>query len=93
VRIEFEWDETKARENRRKHGVSFEQAKGAFSDPFGIEWIDDREDYGEERTILLAMTDGTILVVVFTERSERIRLISARRATRNEQNLYLEESR
>lgn len=82
----------KARENRRKHGISFEQAKRAFTDPFGVEWLDTREAYGETRTILLAMADGTILVVVFTERGERIRLISARKATRYEQNLYFKES-
>lgn len=91
MKIEFEWDADKARENRRKHGVSFEHAKRAFTDPFGVEWLDDGE-HGEERTILLAMADGTILVVVFTERGERVRLISARKATRSEQDLYFKES-
>lgn len=92
MKIEFEWDVAKARENRRKHGVSFEQAKRAFTDPFGIEWLDERGAYGEARTILLALADGPILVVVFTERDARIRLISARKASRNEQNLYFKES-
>ena len=92
MKIEFEWDRAKALENRRKHGVSFEQAQRAFSDPLGVEWIDDREGYGEERTILLAMADGTILVVIFTERDDRVRLISARKATRNEQDLYYKEN-
>lgn len=84
--LEFEWDTEKAAENLRKHGVSFELATLAFRDPFGVEWIDNREEYGEERTILLGMADGTILVVVYTERGERLRLISARRATRHEQD-------
>jgi uncharacterized DUF497 family protein len=86
--IEFEWDNVKARDNLLKHGVSFEFAAEAFRDPFGIEWIDEREDYGEVRTVLLGMADGTILVVVYTERETRIRLISARRATKNEQDTY-----
>jgi uncharacterized DUF497 family protein len=91
VRIEFEWDAGKARENRRKHGVSFDQAKQAFTDPFGVEWIDE-SGHDEERTILLAMADGAILVVVFTERGDRLRLISARKANRNEKSLYFKES-
>jgi uncharacterized DUF497 family protein len=90
--IEFEWDEAKADDNLRKHGVSFEFAATAFRDPFGIEWIDDREAYGEVRTIPLGMADGTVLVVVYTERESRIRLISARRATRYEQDRYYREN-
>ena len=72
--------------------MSFEFAATAFRDPFGIEWIDDREAYGEVRTILLGMADGTVLVVVYTERESRIRLISARRATRYEQDRYYREN-
>jgi uncharacterized protein len=90
--IEFEWDDDKALENRRKHGVSFELAAQAFRDPLAVEWIDQREDYGEERTILLGMADGTILVVVYTERDERIRLISARKALRDEKDIYYREN-
>ena len=90
--IEFEWDDEKAAANLRKHGVSFEFAVKAFRDPFAIEWMDDREDFGEVRTILLAMADGSILVVVYTERERRIRLISARRATRHEQDKYYREN-
>lgn len=90
--IEFEWDANKATENRRKHGVSFEFATRAFRDPFGVERIDDREDYGEQRLILIAAADGTILAVAFTERGNRIRLISARRATRHEQGTYHREN-
>ncbi|MCA3746556.1 BrnT family toxin [Phenylobacterium sp.] len=86
--IEFEWDGAKAAENFRKHGVSFELAAKAFRDPFGMEWIDDREDYGEVRTLLLGMADGSVLTVVYTERGSRIRLTSARRATRYEQDRY-----
>ena len=90
--MEFEWDDTKAAENARVHGVSFAQAALAFGDPFAVEWIDLRDDYGEERIILLGMSGGQILTVVYTERGERIRIISARGATRNEQDLYYREN-
>lgn len=88
--IEFEWDTAKAKANLQKHTVSFEQAKKAFRDPFGVEWLD--QNHEEERTILLAMADGTILVVVFAEHGERVRLISARKATKHEKNLYFREN-
>jgi uncharacterized DUF497 family protein len=84
----FEWDDDKAAENLRDHRMSFEQAAFAFNDPFAVEWIDERESYGEERCILLGMTNGQVLTVVYTERSERIRIISAWRATKYEQNYY-----
>jgi uncharacterized protein len=60
------------------HGVAFPQAVKAFRDPFGVEWIDEREDYGEERINLLGLCDGMILPVTYTGRGEHIRLISAR---------------
>lgn len=90
--MEFEWDNGKAIANLRKHGVSFEMAVQAFRDPFAVEWIDDREGYGEERTILLGMADGSILVVVYTERGESIRLISARKALKDEKDIYYREN-
>jgi uncharacterized protein len=89
---EFEWDAGKEATNLQKHGVSFAQAAVAFSDPFAVEWIDDRRDYGEERVILLGMTGGQVLTVVYTERETRIRIISARRATRYEQEIYIREN-
>ena len=78
----FEWDELKTRENYAKHGVSFETATRIFEDPFAIERLDDREDYGEDRFILTGSAEGVLLTIVYTERNGRIRLISARR--RNE---------
>jgi hypothetical protein len=92
IDLEFEWDDIKAAENVRRHGVSFPQAALAFRDPFAVEWIDLREAYGEERIILLGMTGNQVLSVVYTERAERIRIISARRATKNEQDLYYREN-
>jgi hypothetical protein len=87
----FEWDDAKAAANWRRHGVSFEHAATALGDTFAVEWIDDRRDYGEERLSLLGMCEGTLLNVAFTERGERIRIISARRAERHEQNRYFQE--
>ena len=90
--LDFEWDEPKAAENVRNHGVSFAQAALAFRDLFAVEWIDLREDYGEERIILLGMVDNHVLNVVYTEREERTRIISARWATKNEQDIYYRQN-
>jgi uncharacterized DUF497 family protein len=84
----FEWDNKKAATNWRDHGVTFDQAVKFVSDAFSVEWIDEREAYGEERINLLGMCDGIILHVTYTERGDRIRIISARRAERHEQNDY-----
>jgi len=92
MNLEFEWDDTKAAENVRNHGVTFAQAALAFRDPFAVEWIDLREAYGEEQIILLGMSSNQVLTVVYTERSERIRIISARRPTKNEEEHYHREN-
>ncbi len=89
---QFEWDDDKAAENLRDHRVSFAQAAFAFNDAFAVEWIDERETYGEKRSILLGMTNGQVLTVVYTERGERIRIISAWRATRHEQDHYYRQN-
>jgi hypothetical protein len=88
----LEWDDAKAVENWRRHGVTFQQGAKALRDPFAVEWIDDREDYGEERINLLGMSEGVLLHVTYTERSERRRIISARRATSHEQDEYYREN-
>jgi len=92
MNLEFEWDDTKAAENVRNHGVTFAHAALAFRDPFAVEWIDLREAYGEEQIILLGMSSNQVLTVVYTERSERIRIISARRPTKNEEEHYHREN-
>jgi uncharacterized DUF497 family protein len=89
---DFEWDEAKARRNYKKHGVSFDSARRAFADPFMVEVIDQREDYGEERVLLIGMAEGQLLSVIYTEREGRFRLISARRATKDEQNHYFTQN-
>ncbi len=90
--LSFEWDEDKAATNARVHGVTFPQAALAFRDPFAVEWIDERMHYGEERANLLGTSGGLILAVAYTERGERVRIISARRATKREQDEYYREN-
>jgi len=85
---EFEWNDAKASSNLQKHGVSFEAARLIFRDVFGILEVDETLDYGEERLILTGMANDVILVVVYTERGVRIRIISARKADRREQDDY-----
>lgn len=89
---ELEWDDNKAASNIEKHGVSFEEARAVFRDPFATELLDDRMDYGEERYILLGMSHSNVLAVVYTERDSRNRIISARKAERNEQKFYYEQN-
>ncbi len=72
--------------------MTFEQAAYAFHDLFAVEWIDETADYGEERGILLGMSGGQILSVVYTERGERLRIISARSATKYEKDTYYRQN-
>ena len=90
---DIEWDDRKAASNFARHGVTFEAARGVFRDPFALEFSDDREDYGEERFVVIGMAGGRMLVVVYTLRDERIRLISARGAEPHEQRHYHEQNR
>lgn len=84
----FEWDEAKAAANIRKHGISFRSATRAFDDSNGILSLDTRFDYGEERYNLVAAAEEFLLSVAFTEREGRIRIVSARKATRQEKAQY-----
>lgn len=94
TRIEFDWDPAKARSNRAKHGVSFEEAMGVFADPLALSRLDDDQAPREERWITLGMAGaGRLLLVVHThiEHSDdriAVRIISARRATRRETRQY-----
>lgn len=83
---EFEWDDAKARANERKHGVSFVEALEAFLDPHGIT-AQEIED--EDRFVLIGMSRrGRVLFVVSAERGERVRIVSARRATPSQRKVY-----
>lgn len=89
--MQFDWDDEKSRANIAKHGVSFEMAVRIF-DGFTVDWIDDREDYGELREISIGLCDGAaVLVVVHTDRNGVCRIISARPALRNERKRYEQE--
>ena len=90
--MEFEWDDQKAARNLRKHGVGFVQATLAFRDPLAIEWLDDRAEYGEERIVLVGISGGQLLTIAYAERADRIRMISARRATKDEQAYYYSQN-
>jgi hypothetical protein len=91
---EFEWHAVKAESNLQTHGVSFELATTVFKDPFAVEFLDDREDYGEDRFITIGRAAGdVVLFVAWTGLSgDRIRVIFARRATRHEQDDYFRQS-
>jgi uncharacterized DUF497 family protein len=67
-------------------------AEGVFRDPFAAEFLDDRQDYGEERFVIIGLVDGHLLYVAYTERKDVFRIISARRATEHEQEIYFEQS-
>jgi uncharacterized DUF497 family protein len=87
----FEWDEKKARANETKHGVSFEEAKGVFNDPFALT-IPDPRGRSEDRWLDIGLSaSGKLLVVWYTERNEHIRIIGCRRATITERKAYEEE--
>ena len=86
--LEFEWDDDKASVNWHQHGVEFHHAVKSFCDLFAVERIDSRQDYAEERINLVGMCNGVLMNVTYTERDGRIRIISARRAERHEQDDY-----
>jgi uncharacterized DUF497 family protein len=85
----FEWDDHKAEENERKHGVTFEEAATCFYDPHQVAFYDPDHSEEEDREILMAYSEsGRLLLVVYTLRSEAIRIISARRSTPKETRDY-----
>ena len=88
VHGDFEWDEAKAASNLAKHGVSFEEATLAMKDPFSQDFDDAL--HSANLVTLAASPSGRILYIVSTESDQRIRIISARDATRHERRLYEE---
>jgi len=88
----FEWHHAKARANLAKHGIDFQTAQKVFSDRLMVEVLDDTEDYGEDRFLVIGMVEGQLLSVIYTPRQGRYRLISARRATRDEQDHYFTQN-
>jgi len=91
MRLTFEWDEAKAKENLRKHKVSFEEARTVLADPLSVTIADPDHSSDEDRFVDIGLSsDQQVLVVVYTERGSNIRIISAREATRSERNAYEE---
>ena len=92
----FEWDENKARENLKKHKVSFDEAKTVFNDPLLITFLDEEHSEAEDRYISIGTSaPNKVLLVIHTERETAedtliIRLISCRKATASEQKTYEE---
>ena len=86
--IEFEWDEEKNTENKRKHKVSFKEAKKVFFDPKRFETFDKKHSNFEERLITIGFSGVKLLTVIFTERDSYVRIISARKANKKEEEEY-----
>jgi uncharacterized DUF497 family protein len=87
--MEFEWDEAKAESNDTKHGVSFAEAMTVFADPLSVTGYDPRHDDDENRFLTMGTSvAGRLLVVSHTNRGDRVRIISAREATRRERKDY-----
>jgi uncharacterized protein len=88
---QFEWNPAKAKTNLAKHDVSFNEASTVFDDPMFITVLDDEHSQDEQRYITIGLSkDGQLLMVAHTERDNRVRIISARKATKNEEKFYAE---
>ena len=85
MKLKFEWDENKNISNQKKHGISFETATYVFRDSYYMEIYDFEHSINEDRYIAIGMV-GDLLFVVFTEREDYIRIISARSATQSERS-------
>lgn len=88
--IKFEWDSNKAASNRKKHGISFEEAQSVFYDDFAVQFFDE-DSVSEDRFLMLGMSnEARILIICYCERDSGnvIRIISARKATQSERQFY-----
>ncbi|MBV9386042.1 MAG: BrnT family toxin [Chroococcidiopsidaceae cyanobacterium CP_BM_ER_R8_30] len=91
--MKFEWNSDKATLNLKKHSVSFQEAATVFNDPLSITFPDPDHSVGESRYIIIGVSKfGQLLVVAHAERGEKVRVISARKATRWERRFYEEGS-
>jgi uncharacterized DUF497 family protein len=98
VEFDFEWDPKKAKSNKQKHRVSFEEAAAVFRDPEAVSIYDEEHSEPEDRWITLGLSEGGgVLVVCHTfdqvdPNTARIRIISSRKATRRETKQYMERT-
>ncbi|MEO5922456.1 MAG: BrnT family toxin [Bryobacteraceae bacterium] len=90
VYLRFEWSPAKAKLNLRKHGIALEDAITAFSGSY-VECADEREEYGEDRVVVLGEVNTRVVVIVYTWRGVTRRIISARKATKQEREVYYSE--
>ena len=91
MKLSFEWDDEKAKANFKKHGASFDEAITVFTDPYSVTIPDPGHSTDEQRYVDIGISDkGRVLVVVYTERSSNIRIISCRKATLSERKMYEE---
>lgn len=89
--MQLEWNADKARQNAAKHGVTFEEAASVFGDPLELTIPDPNHSISEDRFVSVGTSEaGRLLVVGYTERGSKIRVIFARRATMREQHDYEE---
>jgi hypothetical protein len=89
--LRFEWDDNKARINLKNHGVSFDEAKTVFVDPTAQIFADEAHSINEAREIIMGHSlSNRLLLVCFTERGDVIRIISTRKATKQERQDYEE---
>jgi len=90
--MNFFWDQEKEKNNSQKHGISFVFAQRVFDDPYALSWLDHRFSIPEERWLTLGYVGNLLIIVAHTYRSnenaETIRIISARKATKKEQEIY-----
>lgn len=90
--MQFEWDDHKAEANVAKHGVSFNEALTCFYDPQQVAFYDPDHSEDEDRELLIAHSDkGRLLIVIYTLRGQTLRLISARKASRQEARTYAQK--
>ena len=88
--MEFEWDEAKRKSNLRNHGIDFIGIEKVFEGET-VTILDDRVDYGEERFVTFGLLEGRVVAIAHTETDEVIRIISVRKATKNEESSYFKE--
>ncbi len=88
--MEFEWDERKRKSNLKKHEVDFADAAIVFAGSV-VSALDEREDYGEERWFTLGLLEDVVIVIAHTNRGDRIRIISMRKAERYESETYFSQ--
>jgi hypothetical protein len=91
--MEFEWDQATATANLKKYKVAFAEAATVFADPLSLTFADPDHSIDEDRYITIGASDrGRILIVSHTDREDRIRILSARKATRRERKAYEEDT-